>query len=335
MALRQMRQVRLMRVTLGLCLALLTMGMAGCRPLQRTPGPPPSAALTATTAATYGDHARTLVSGGLTRTYLLHVPSRYDRAQPAPLLLALHGRLGDGAGMVTLTHLNQVADQYGFLVAYPDGYQRSWADGRGVSTADKAGVDDVTFLSALITTLAQTYTIDQRRIYVTGVSNGGFMAQRLGCDLANRIAAIAVDAATFPVNLAAHCAPAHPLPVLLFNGTSDLLVPYQGGVVAGERGDVLSAPETAAQWAALAHCAPTPATASVPTTVSDGTSVSFATYSGCAGGVAVRFYTIAGGGHTWPGGTQYLPVSVVGRATRNLDASQTLWQFVSRFTLPT
>ena len=329
-----MRLIRLTRVIVALCLALLALGAAGCRPLQRTPGPPPSAALTATTAATYGDHAESLVSGGLTRTYLLHVPSRYERAQPAPLLLALHGRLGDGAGMATLTHLNQVSDQYGFLVAYPDGYQRSWADGRGVSNADKAGVDDVVFLSALIDTLSQTYTIDQRRIYVTGISNGGFMTQRLGCDLANRIAAIAVDAATFPVNLAAHCAPAHPLPVLLFNGTSDPLVPYQGGVVAGERGDVLSAPQTAAKWAALAHCAPTPASASVSTTVSDGTAVSYATYSGCAGGVAVEFYTITGGGHTWPGGTQYLPVSVVGRATSNLGASQTLWQFVSRFTLP-
>ena len=93
-----------------------------------------------------------------------------------PLLLALHGRLGDGKGMATLTHLSQVADQYGFIVVYPDGYQRGWADGRGATTADQAGVDDVAFLSTLIATLSGEYAIDARRIYATGISNGGFMA---------------------------------------------------------------------------------------------------------------------------------------------------------------
>lgn len=326
--------MRVVRGILAVCLAALALGAVGCRPFQRAPGPPPSAAQTATAAAKYGDHTGSFVSGGLTRTYRLYVPDKYDSQHPAPLLLALHGRLGDGVGMEKMTHLDQVADQYGFVVVYPDGYQRGWADGRGVSTADKAGVDDVAFLSTLIATLSQTYAIDQRRIYVTGISNGGFMTERLGCDLANKIAAIAVDAATFPVDLVARCATAHPLPALLFNGTSDPLVPYQGGVVAGDRGEVFSAPETAAKWAALAHCAPTPASKTVPTTVNDGTSVSYVTYSGCGGGAQVQFYTITGGGHTWPGGTQYLPVSVVGIATRNLDASQTLWQFVSRFTLP-
>ena len=331
-----MGQARGIRRILGISLALpalLALSMVGCRPLGRVPAPPPSAEMTATIAATYGDHTSSLISGGLTRTYHIHVPASYSPQHPAALLLALHGRLGDGAGMEKMTHLDQVADQNGFIAVYPDGYQRSWADGRGVSNADKAGIDDVAFLSALITALSQTYTINQRRIYVTGISNGGFMTERLGCDLADKIAAIAVDAATFPVNLAARCAPAHPLPTLLFNGTRDPLVPYNGGVVAGERGEIFSAPDTATRWAALAHCAATPASATIPTTVNDGTSVGFVTYSGCAGGAEVRFYTITGGGHTWPGGTQYLPASVVGVATRNLDASQTLWQFVSRFTL--
>jgi polyhydroxybutyrate depolymerase len=280
-----------------------------------------------------GDSGGSLMVGGLTRTYRLHVPTQYDPHHPMPLLLALHGRLGDGKSMATLTHLSQVADQYGFIVVYPDGYQRGWADGRGATTADKAGVDDVAFLATLIATLSGEYAIDGQRIYATGISNGGFMTERLGCDLSNKIAAIAVDAATFPVDLAARCAPSHPMPALLMNGSADPLVPYGGGVVAGDRGVVYSAPQTAARWAAISHCAPTPATALVPTTVNDGTSVSYVTYTGCADGVQVRFYTIINGGHTWPGGTQYLPVAVVGKATRNLDASQVAWQFLAQYTL--
>ena len=315
-------------------LVLLTLSVAGCSVGQR-PSHLPSAARTATTTAIYGDHTESLATGGLTRTYTLHVPTTYEPQHPEPLLLALHGRYGDGKGMATLTHLNQVADQYGFIVVYPDGYQRSWADGRGASNADKAGVDDVAFLAALLAALSASYTIDAQRIYVTGISNGGFMAQRLGCDFAAKIAAIAVDAATLPDNLAARCAPAHPLAVLFFNGTADPLVPYAGGVVSGDRGTVLSASQTAATWARLAGCASTAtaATTTVPTSVNDGTSVSYVTYTGCSREAEAQFYTITNGGHTWPGGLQYLPASLVGKTTRNLDASQTLWAFVSRFTL--
>ncbi len=324
---------RLLRRDAGIIVVLLVLTVAGCRLAQHSPTPPAAAAITAAAAATFGDHTGSLEIGGRTRTYLIHVPSKYNSLSPAPLLLALHGRLGDGKGMASLTHLSQVADQYGFVVVYPDGYQRGWADGRGATTADKADVDDVAFLSTLIATLSGTYALDSQRIYVTGISNGGFMAQRLGCDLSAKIAAIAVDAATFPVDLADRCAPSHPMPMLLFNGTADPLVPYGGGVVAGDRSEVFSAQQTAARWAALATCAPTPTSVTAPTLVNDGTSVSYLTYTGCANNAQVRFYTIDGGGHTWPGGVQYLPASVVGKTTHNLDASQTLWAFVSQFTL--
>lgn len=329
-----MRLMGLLRRVGGMSLIALALvmalGVAGCRLTQHTSATSPSSA---TTAATYGDHTGSMVIGGLTRTWLLHVPDKYSSLNPAPLLLALHGRLGDGKGMASLTHLSQVSDQYGFIVVYPDGYQRGWADGRGATTADQAGVDDVAFLSALIATLSSTYAINAQRVYVTGISNGGFMAQRLGCDLSAKVAAIAVDAATFPIDLAARCAPSHPMPVLLFNGTDDPLVPYQGGTVAMDRGEVYSAPQTAARWAALAGCAANPASATVPTIVNDGTTVSDVTYSGCKSNALARFYTIDGGGHTWPGGTQYLPAAIVGKTTHNLDASQTLWAFVSQFTL--
>lgn len=325
------RAVKLDKRLAGVFLLALIFGAAGCRITR----PPPIATRSAPTsaAAITGDSRGSLISGGRTRTYLLHVPPQYNPPRQMALVLALHGRFGDGKSMVSLTHLNSVADQYGFIVAYPDGYQRSWADGRGASVADKAGVDDVAFLSSLITTLSGEYAIDVQRIYVTGISNGGFMALRLSCDLSNKIAAVAVDAATFPVDLAARCAPSHPMPVLLMNGTADPLVPYAGGVVAGDRGEILSAAATAEKWQTLDGCDSAPALATIPTTANDGTPVNLKTYDGCSRGAQVQFYTIDGGGHTWPGGLQYLPASVVGKTTRNLDASQTAWLFFSQFTL--
>lgn len=233
------------------------------------------------------------------------------------------------------THLSQVADQYGFIVVYPDGYNGNWTVNHSAA-ANVGAVDDFAFLSALISTLSQRYTIDQQRIYATGMSDGGFMTESLACSLSTKIAAIAVAAATFTLNLASQCAPTRPVPVVMFNGTDDPIVPYQGGAIsaaAGGQSSALSAPQTAAKWAALANCAPTPSTTAVPTTVNDGTSVSYATYSGCASGAVVRFYTITGGGHAWPGGTSFQSPTVVGKTTGNLNASQTLWQFVSRFTL--
>src|SRR5690242_5359319 len=183
--------MRLLRRVGGIFLLLLVLilSVAGCRLAQQhTPTSLPPAATTATVAATYGDHTGSMDIGGLTRSWQLHVPDKYNSQNPAPLLLALHGRLGDGKGMASLTHLSQVTDQYGFIVVYPDGYQRGWADGRGATAADQAGVDDVAFLSTLIATLSSTYVIDARRVYVTGISNGGFMAQRLGCDLSAKVA---------------------------------------------------------------------------------------------------------------------------------------------------
>src|SRR5579863_433219 len=117
-----------------------------------------------------GDQLRTFPAGGAQRSYLLHLPPQYAQLAPGqrlPLVLALHGRLGDGPRMARLTHLSAVADQHGFAVVYPDGVRRSWADGRGVTPADRAGVDDVAFLSSLLASLTQQYALDPRRVYAT------------------------------------------------------------------------------------------------------------------------------------------------------------------------
>lgn len=279
------------------------------------------------------DFNGSLSFGGLTRAYRGHLPSSYENTPYVPLLLALHGHGGDGLGMQRLTHLNTFADQRGFMVVYPDGYQKSWADGRGASEADQANVDDVGFLSTLIDTLASQYKVDRSHVYVTGISNGGFMTDRLACDLSNKIAAVAAVAAPMPTDLSARCAPKRPVPYLLIQGTADPLVPAQGGPILGERGTVLSASETAQKWASIDGCKPTPATGQEPDTTNDGTSVSYETYGGCRNRSAVMLYLVEGGGHTWPGGLQYLPESLIGKTSRDVDADALIWAFLQPHTL--
>lgn len=279
-------------------------------------------------AAQNVDSTRSITIGGLERTYLLHLPPNAG-ARPLPLVVLLHGRLGTGAGMVRLTHFDQVADSAGVVVAYPDGWHRSWADGRMGTPADQHGVDDVAFILAMIDDIAAHSAIDTTRIYAAGISNGGFMTERLACDAGRRFAAVGVVAATFGDSLAARCRLHPAVAVEFFNGTNDPLVPYDGGELKGDRGHVLSVDGTTALWAEDEACSATPEEEPILDRVHDGTHVMRRTWPECGGRGAVIAFRIEGGGHTWPGGTQYLPKMMVGIASQNLDASRELWSFFS------
>ena len=282
------------------------------------------------------DATRTIISGGLSRTYIVHLPPAYQNqgAQSFPVVLAFHGGGGKADGMDKLTHMNATADQDDFIVVYPNGYKNSWADGRGVTNAEKDNVDDVQYTSDLITDLAAHYRIDPKRIYATGISNGGFFSERLACDLSSTIAAIASVAATFSVNLAGRCAPTRPVPFLLIQGTADPLVPFEGGTVALERGEVLSAKGAVADWVAIDGCTSPSIDGNDPDVADDDTTISHQFYTNCSGGTKVSFYAIHNGGHTWPGGYQYLPEVAIGKTSRDMDASEVIWQFFSDNSLP-
>lgn len=263
------------------------------------------------------------------RTYLLHVPPSYSADHPAPLFLSLHGRLGDGKGQARLSHFDSLSDQHGFLVVYPDGLNRSWADGRNATPSDKQHVNDVHFLSELITRLQSEYNIDPNRIYANGMSNGGFMTARLACDLSDRLAAVAIVAASISVPTANSCHPARPISVLIIQGTADPLVPFDGGALGrnGDRGEILSHQATVEKFAALDHCPNTPKTQHIPDTANDKTSVDVSLFTACSAGTEVASYEVVNGGHAWPGGLAYLPASAIGITSHNLDASSTIYSF--------
>lgn len=281
-----------------------------------------------TLAAQRAGDEQSLQHGGVERTYRVHVPRGYDAAKQWPLVIALHGGGGAGRGMNTVTHLNDVADAHGFLVAYPDGRFRHWNDGRQSGVAESRKVDDVGFLADLIDALAKKYSVDRKRVFATGISNGGFMSQRLACDLSDKVAAIAVVAATMGQELSRKCNPRQPVSVLLIHGTEDPLVPYEGGrVQVRGGGEIISAPDAVKKWVGLNGCTTKPRTDSLPDAAKDGTRTRRELYTGCKNGTEVAFLIVEGGGHTWPGGPQYLPPRRIGRTSRDFDASAVIWEF--------
>lgn len=271
-------------------------------------------------AAAGRDTALSITVDGRVRTALVHVPPQKPGIRGLPLVLAFHGRLGDGAGMRALTGMDAVADENGFLVVYPDGVERSWNDGRTTTPANAAGVDDVAFVRALLAAVQQDFGVDDDRIFATGMSNGGFLTQRLGCELAGTFAAIAPVASTLPRAQARRCDPDRALPVLMIAGTQDTLVPYDGNA------DWLSARASAKRWRQWADC-PKPQEKAVPDRRNDRTSTSVLVAKKCRGGAAVKLFTVEGGGHTWPGGLQYVPRAAVGRTARDFQASRVIWDF--------
>jgi polyhydroxybutyrate depolymerase len=267
---------------------------------------------------------RTLQAGGETRRYFLYIPSSWHRGRAAPLVLVFHGGGGRASGIAPHTGFSRLAEREGFVVAYPEGVNGRWNDGRGYA----AGHDDVAFVRALVDTVGRELGIDTQRVYATGISNGAMFSYRLACDLPGTLAAIAPVAGAMPAELAPGCGHTQAVSVIAFQGTADPLMPYAGGGVARRRGRVLSAERSIGFWGAVSGCSAPPTTRSAPDRVSDGTRVRVTTFGGCRDGRAVELYTIEGGGHTWPGGPD--AARRVGKVSRELDGTEVIWAFFAR-----
>ncbi|MFA4945211.1 MAG: PHB depolymerase family esterase [Lentisphaeria bacterium] len=240
--------------------------------------------------------------GGRERSCYRHLPPTYESAARLPVVLALHGGgKGDAAQMAAHTGFCELADREGFIAVFPNGVDGQWNDGRGRTyyKTDNTDVDDIGFISALIDRLVETHNGDPERIYVTGISNGGHMALRLGCEISSRLAAIAPVCASIPKNIYGNCTPAAPLPVLLMNGTDDPLVPWNGGSIRFFRktmGEVVSTEQTVQFWVQHNHCDPAPVVRKLPDKdPGDGSTVRVSTYTGGNDGSEVILYAIEGG----------------------------------------
>ena len=272
--------------------------------------------------------------GGRERTYRLYVPA-HKPENAAPLLFVLHGGGGGGAGMEELTQhgFNRRADETGAIVVYPDGVGHGWNDGRQDlrSRAVRDEVDDVGFLRALVASLEQRFSVDPARVVVTGMSNGGMMTLRLACDAADVFKGFVAVAASLGADVKPHCDAQGIRRLALIDGTSDPIVPWDGGAVSvlgASRGHVIGAQATFDFFMSAAHCESERADPPLDRVADDGTQLTVHHAVGCAGDAEVRLYQVDGGGHAWPGGLRYAGEWLIGRVSRELDATDETWRFL-------
>lgn len=263
----------------------------------------------------------TIVSSGERRAYLLHVPEKYDGASPVPLVIAIHGFAEWPAHEALISHWNEVADEEGFIAVYPSGtrFPRRWRASGTTATGDDALID-VRFISELIDHLDAQYNIDPARIYANGLSNGGGMSYLLACTLSGRLAAVGSVAGAYLYPLE-DCAPTRPMPLILFHGTADPVVPYSGGPSHSFDVPFPFIPTWVKGYAAVNQCDPVP-----ELFPSSGNDISGMRYTGCDEDAEVVFYSIAGGGHSWPGG-EPIPAWIVGKTSQSIDATRMMWEF--------
>lgn len=272
---------------------------------------------------------------GVARTYFVHAPASLRQDTTVPMVLVFHGGGGTAVGMAKMTNMTQLSDSKGFVVVYPQGMEKQWNDGRkGAKINCRAKYDDVAFVSQLIDTVEKEYPIDRSRIYACGISNGGFFSQRLICQLPDKIAAAASVVASMPADGA--CVPSQPVPIMFMLGTKDPLIPFLGGPVQipfakGDRGAVKSASDTATYWLQFDGCPKMPQTEKA-FDGHDGTTLQYKSFAPGKANSELVFCAVQGGGHCWPGGKQYLPASIVGKAS-SVDGNALILDFFQRHRL--
>jgi polyhydroxybutyrate depolymerase len=281
--------------------------------------------------ASGGDSKKDINVDGVEREYYVHIPPGYDGSEPVALVLALHGGGGQADKMDRLTGFNDVADEEGFIVVYPQGINARWNDGRYVpSLLPVEPPDDVKFLGELVKQLTADYAIDENRIYSAGISNGGFMSYRLAVEYPDVFAAVAGVAAQVSVSLRDNFPPEEPITVMMILGDRDPLVPYEGGEISLfgiNRGEVLSAKESVEMWVENNGCSETPVTTYYEDIDDKDGSVARRDEYKSDIGADVVLITIEGGGHTWPGGRQYISEKIVGKTNGDINASRVIWAF--------
>ncbi len=264
----------------------------------------------------------TLLHDGLLRDYLIYVPNSYDGSEPVPLVLNLHGAGSNANEQAFYSRLTSVADTAGFLMIIPNAVDNFWNS--GFSFIPAGAPDDVGFLLSLVDDIAENYSIDEDRIYSTGMSNGGFMSYRLACEHPDRIAAIASVTGSMADLVYAACDPSRVVPVMQVHGTADVTVPYEGGLAS------IAIPTVVEFWRAHNDCPELPEVTDIPSAGGTGCPVQKQRYFPCQDWSEVLLYRVENGGHTWPGA---FPLPDAGCTNQDVLAHVELWLFFRRHRL--
>lgn len=325
-------------------------------PASAGPAGVPTASPAGYLAPMGGSYAFSFTFGGRHRDYLLHVPPAAALGRPLPLVLNLHGATQNAQLEEITTGMDGSADENGYLVAYPDGTrisrvltpdpvakqaQYGWNAGQCCGLPVTRHIDDVGFLLEVIADVASRTPVDRRRVYMTGMSNGGMMAYAMAAEASDHVAAIA--SVSGQVELAT-IHPSRPVPTLEFHSVDDPIAKWDGTPNPDPklRFSVLDGIH---QWVRADGCSPDPHDAprivGARRSVSAGETATLVTYAGCRAGTEVALWRLTGSGHVWPGSTLNTGppdtwiLAGVGRGTVLVDANQAMWQFFERYTLPT
>jgi len=289
-----------------------------------------------------GSHTLAIAVNGSQRTYIVHVPPSYKPQTPSALVVMLHGGGGTARAAMRETEWAAKADKEGFLAVFPNAMARDparpssfagnpqlWNDGSNRFYEGQTAPDDVGFIAAMLDDLSARFALDERRVFLTGFSNGASMSFRVGAELPDRIAAIAPVAGALWVDPPRF---RHPVSMCYITGTADPLNLIEGGapkLATGGSDNVRSKPkppvrDSILKWAKALGCpATTPSTSGTP-------GVRTETYSGCMGTGEVIYIAVEGLGHTWAGGKSILPESMVGKTSNKIGATDVIWEFFEK-----
>lgn len=278
---------------------------------------------------------RTIMVDGIQRQYLIHIPPAFNTIAKLPVIFAFHGGGGTAKSAVSFYDLEPLADKNNFMVVYPDAVNKAWKI-PGMATRVKAAdttVNDLHFMNVLLDTIIAEYKADPQKVFLTGISRGAMFSFYLADAMNERVTAIAAVSGGISQTQFPSYSFQRPIPVLMINGTKDPLVSYDGGYgklnrrnIGNEDADMVPAEKLLQKIVKLDHCNTNAQTVVLPDSdPSDGCTETECIYNGTA--VTVDFIKIENGGHTWPGGTQYLPKFLIGRLCRDFSVSQKIFDF--------
>ena len=272
--------------------------------------------------------------GDLMRSYLIHLPAKYDARKSYPIVLAFHGGGGNGKHFMNHTRWNAKSDSAGFIVVYPNGTGHfakmlTWNVETCCGYAQRNNSDDVGFINTLLDDLIKKYSIDTKRVYATGMSNGAKISYRLACELSDRITAIAPVSGVLETDIAPD---ARKVPILHIHGTADQNVPFNGGVGKSSIVKVKfnSVPYAIDAWVKHNGSKTTPVIGRLPNPAKDGMTSTRTVYRSLK--APVELITITGGGHSWPGSPNPR-LKKLGTTATDFQADDVIWDFFKRYRL--
>lgn len=284
-----------------------------------------------------GNYKFKIKTGDIERNYMAHVPASYKKSKETPMVMVFHGGLGTALSAVLLSRMNEKADKEDFIAIYPEGLdegselgaksgiQGVWNAGDCCGTSSTNNVDDVGFVKKVLDDMESKFNIDTKRIYATGISNGGLFTQRLACDLSDRIAAFAPVAGGLAMEYN-ECIPLKAVPIIEFHALDDPTIYFTGGVsdISKSGYKHKPIPEVMDFWRKNNSC-------------SESTEITYEnkgaickTYTGCKNEKEVTYCTTEDGGHSWPGGKGILKY----QPSQDIDATNYMWDnFFKKYSL--